>query len=170
MFDEPALVDPLILAGTLGAVTSKLRFTQRDEARLRAAAAGPKSARLRESGRTTDSGSARRDRLALRNSSGGVPTRSGARGDEMIDVIRLECSAGGMVEYHRPLSTTSDRLQMSPAPSTARSVLRRRTHRRRAGACRPDRRDGWTSASDDVRTVGRDNRPAEEVAGRRRSR
>ena len=69
----------------------------------------------------------------------GVPyARRGARVDEMIEVIKLVLG-GGMVEFHGEFYDF-DQLQMSPAPTSTRAVLRRRAHRRRAEACRPRRR------------------------------
>ena len=63
--------------------------------------------------------------------------KRGKRVDEMIEVIKLVL-AGGMVEFHGEFYDF-DRLQMSPAPIEAGAVLRRRPHRCRAEAGRPDR-------------------------------
>ena len=62
----------------------------------------------------------------------------------MIDVIKL-LLGGGMVEFHGEFYDF-DKLQMSPAPTQAGAVLRRRPHRRRH--CKRAARvgDGWTSA------------------------
>ncbi len=109
MFDENSpWVDPLILAGALGAVTSKLRFYTNvmklgSRNPLLLARQSVSVANLTNNRFGFGVGSVGR----LRNSSGaGYRTPSEASAvDEMIDVIKLVL-AGGMVEHHAS-STTS---------------------------------------------------------------
>lgn len=119
MFDENSpWVDPLILAGTLGAVTSKLRFY------TNVMKLGSRNPLLlaRQVGSVAN---LTNNRFGFGVGIGwapeefewcGVPyAKRGKRVDEMIDVIKLVL-AGGMVEYHGHFYDF-DRLQMSPAPS-----------------------------------------------------
>ena len=103
--DTP-IVDPLIAAAAMGAVTTTLRFY-------------PNVMKLGSVANLTN------NRFALGIGIGwapeefewcGVPyARRGARVDEMIEVIKLVLG-GGMVEFHGEFFDF-DKLQMSPAPS-----------------------------------------------------
>jgi probable F420-dependent oxidoreductase len=119
MFDENSpWVDPLILAGALGAVTSKLRFY------TNVMKLGSRNPLLlaRQVGSVAN---LTNNRFGFGIGIGwapeefewcGVPyAKRGKRVDEMIDVIKLVL-AGGMVEHHGEFYDF-DRLQMSPAPS-----------------------------------------------------
>ena len=119
MFDENSpWVDPLILAGALGAVTSKLRFY------TNVMKLGSRNPLLlaRQVGSVAN---LTNNRFGFGVGIGwapeefewcGVPyAKRGKRVDEMIDVIKLVL-AGGMVEHHGEFYDF-DRLQMSPAPS-----------------------------------------------------
>ena len=119
MFDENSpWVDPLILAGTLGAVTSTLRFY------TNVMKLGSRNPLLlaRQVGSVANLTG---NRFGLGVGIGwapeefewcGVPyAKRGKRVDEMIDVIKLVLG-GGMVEFHGDFYDF-DRLQMSPAPS-----------------------------------------------------
>jgi probable F420-dependent oxidoreductase len=111
-------VDPLILAGTLGAVTSKLRFY------TNVMKLGSRNPLLlaRQVGSVAN---LTNNRFGFGVGIGwapeefewcGVPyAKRGKRVDEMIDVIKLVL-AGGMVEFHGEFYDF-ERLQMSPAPS-----------------------------------------------------
>ena len=120
MFDENSpWVDPLILAGTMGAVTSKLRFY------TNVMKLGSRNPLLlaRQVGSVAN---LTNNRFGFGVGIGwapeefewcGVPyARRGKRVDEMIEVIKLVL-AGGMVEFHGEFYDF-DKLQMSPAPST----------------------------------------------------
>ncbi len=112
-------VDPLILAGALGAVTSKLRFY------TNVMKLGSRNPLLlaRQVGSVAN---LTNNRFGFGVGIGwapeefewcGVPyAKRGKRVDEMIDVIKLVL-AGGMVEFHGEFYDF-ERLQMSPAPST----------------------------------------------------
>ncbi|TDL04286.1 TIGR03619 family F420-dependent LLM class oxidoreductase [Mycolicibacterium obuense] len=119
MFDENSpWVDPLILAGTLGAVTSTLRFY------TNVMKLGSRNPLLlaRQVGSVANLTG---NRFGFGVGIGwapeefewcGVPyAKRGKRVDEMIDVIKLVLG-GGMVEFHGDFYDF-DRLQMSPAPS-----------------------------------------------------
>lgn len=119
MFDENSpWVDPLILAGTLGAVTSTLRFY------TNVMKLGSRNPLLlaRQVGSVANLTG---NRFGFGVGIGwapeefewcGVPfAKRGKRVDEMIDVIKLVLG-GGMVEFHGEFYDF-DRLQMSPAPS-----------------------------------------------------
>src|ERR1700742_4964942 len=119
MFDEESpWVDPLILAGAMGAVTSKLRFY------TNVMKLGSRNPLLlaRQVGSVAN---LTNNRFGFGVGIGwapeefewcGVPyAKRGKRVDEMIEVIRLVL-AGGMVEYHGDFYDF-DRLQMSPAPT-----------------------------------------------------
>lgn len=119
MFDENSpWVDPLILAGTLGAVTSTLRFY------TNVMKLGSRNPLLlaRQVGSVANLTG---NRFGFGVGIGwapeefewcGVPyAKRGKRVDEMIDVIKLVLG-GGMVEYHGDFYDF-DRLQMSPAPT-----------------------------------------------------
>ena len=134
-------VDPLIAAAAMGAVTSTLRFY------TNVMKLGSRNPLLlaRQVGSVAN---LTNNRFGFGVGIGwapeefewcGVPYDSrGARVDEMIEVIKLVLG-GGMVEFHGEFYDF-DRLQMSPAPTGAGAVLRRRPHRRRAEAGRPRRR------------------------------
>lgn len=143
--DTP-IVDPLIAASAMGAVTSKLRFY------TNVMKLGSRNPLLlaRQVGSVAN---LTNNRFALGVGIGwapeefewcGVPyARRGARVDEMIEVLKLVLG-GGMVEFHGEFFDF-DRLQMSPAPSQPvpfyvgghTDVALRRAAR--VG-------DGWTSA------------------------
>ena len=119
MFDEETpWVDPLILAGAMGAVTSKLRFY------TNVMKLGSRNPLLlaRQVGSVAN---LTNNRFGFGVGIGwapeefewcGVPyAKRGKRVDEMIEVIKLVL-AGGMVEFHGEFYDF-DRLQMSPAPS-----------------------------------------------------
>lgn len=119
MFDEHSpWVDPLILAGTMGAVTSKLRFYTNV---LKLGSRNP----LLLARQVGSVANLTNNRFGFGVGIGwapeefewcGVPyARRGKRVDEMIEVIKLVL-AGGMVEFHGEFYDF-DRLQMSPAPS-----------------------------------------------------
>ena len=142
MWDENTpWVDPLIAAGAMGAVTSKL-FFYTNVMKL-----GSRNPLLlaRQVGSVAN---LTNNRFGFGVGIGwapeefewcGVPyARRGARVDEMIEVIKLVLG-GGMVEFHGEFYDF-DQLQMSPAPSQARAVLRRRPHRGRAQTRRPRQR------------------------------
>ena len=143
--DTP-IVDPLIAAAAMGAVTTTLRFYP-NVMKL-----GSRQPLLlaRQVGSVAN---LTKNRFALGVGIGWAPeefewcgvayARRGARVDEMIDVIKLVLG-GGMVEFHGEFFDF-DKLQMSPAPSQPVPVyvgghtdvaLRRAA---RIG-------DGWTSA------------------------
>ena len=143
--DTP-IVDPLIAAGAMGAVTSKVRFY------TNVMKLGSRNPLLlaRQVGSVAN---LTNNRFTFGVGIGwapeefewcGVPfERRGARVDEMIEVIRLVLG-GGMVEFHGEFYDF-DRLQMSPAPTEevpfyvgghTEVALRRAA---RIG-------DGWTSA------------------------
>ena len=115
--DTP-IVDPLIAAGAMGAVTTKMRFY------TNVMKLGSRQPLLlaRQVGSVAN---LTNNRFALGVGIGwapeefewcGVPyARRGARVDEMIDVIKLVLG-GGMVEFHGEFYDF-DKLQMSPAPS-----------------------------------------------------
>ncbi len=147
MFDEESpWVDPLILAGAMGAVTSKLRFY------TNVMKLGSRNPLLlaRQVGSVAN---LTNNRFGFGVGIGwapeefewcGVPyAKRGKRVDEMIEVIKLVL-AGGMVEFHGEFYDF-DRLQMSPAPTESvpfyvgghTDVALRRAAR--VG-------DGWTSA------------------------
>jgi probable F420-dependent oxidoreductase len=147
MFDEESpWVDPLILAGAMGAVTSKLRFY------TNVMKLGSRNPLLlaRQVGSVAN---LTNNRFGFGVGIGwapeefewcGVPyAKRGKRVDEMIEIIKLVL-AGGMVEFHGDFYDF-DRLQMSPAPTEpvpfyvgghTEVALRRAA---RVG-------DGWTSA------------------------
>src|SRR4029079_4240297 len=119
MFDENSpWVDPLILAGALGAVTSRLRFY------TNVMKLGSRNPLLlaRQVGSVAN---LTNNRFGFGVGIGwapeefewcGVPyAKRGKRVDEMIEVIKL-LLRGGMVEFHGEFYDF-DRLQMSPAPS-----------------------------------------------------
>lgn len=111
-------VDPLILAGAMGAVTSKIRFY------TNVMKLGSRNPLLlaRQVGSVAN---LTHNRFGFGVGIGwapeefewcGVPyAKRGKRVDEMIEVIKLVL-AGGMVEFHGKFYDF-DRLQMSPAPS-----------------------------------------------------
>lgn len=119
MFDETTpWVDPLILAGAMGAVTSKLRFY------TNVMKLGSRNPLLlaRQVGSVAN---LTNNRFGFGVGIGwapeefewcGVPfKRRGKRVDEMIEVLKLVL-AGGMVEFHGEFYDF-DRLQMSPTPT-----------------------------------------------------
>ena len=115
--DTP-IVDPLIAAGAMGAVTTKLRFYTNV---MKLGSRQP----LLLARQVASVANLTNNRFALGVGIGwapeefewcGVPyARRGARVDEMIDVIKLVLG-GGMVEFHGEFYDF-DKLQMSPAPS-----------------------------------------------------
>ncbi len=117
MFDENSpWVDPLILAGALGAVTSKLRFYtnvmklgSRNPLLLARQVGSVANLTNNRFGFGVGIGWAPEEFEWC----GGVPfAKRGKRVDEMIDIIKLVL-AGGMVEHHGEFYDF-DRLQMSP--------------------------------------------------------
>lgn len=119
MFDENTpCVDPLILAGAMGAVTSTLRFYTNV---MKLGSRNP----LLVARQVGSVANLTNNRFGFGVGIGwapeefewcGVPyARRGKRVDEMIEVIKLVL-AGGMVEFHGEFYDF-DRLQMSPAPS-----------------------------------------------------
>src|SRR6478735_3013993 len=116
--EETPWADPLIVAGVMGAVTSKLRFY------TNVMKLGSRNPLLlaRQVGSVAN---LTNNRFGFGVGIGwapeefewcGVPyKRRGKRVDEMIEVIKLVL-AGGMVEFHGEFYDF-DRLQMSPAPS-----------------------------------------------------
>jgi len=116
--EETPWVDPLILAGALGAVTSKLRFYTN---LMKLGSRNPLLLARQVGSVANLTG----NRFGFGVGIGwapeefewcGVPyAKRGKRVDEMIDVIKLVLG-GGMVEFHGDFYNF-DRLQMSPAPS-----------------------------------------------------
>ena len=116
--DETPWVDPLILAGAMGAVTSKVRFY------TNVMKLGSRNPLLlaRQVGSVAN---LTKNRFGFGVGIGwapeefewcGVPyAKRGKRVDEMIDVIKLVLG-GGMVEFHGDFYDF-EKLQMSPAPS-----------------------------------------------------
>ena len=168
--EDTPWVDPLIVAGAMGAVTSTLRFY------TNVMKLGSRNPLLlaRQVGSVAN---LTNNRFGFGVGIGwapeefewcGVPyAKRGKRVDEMIEVIKLVL-AGGMVEFHGEFYDF-DKLQMSPAPTkpvpfyvgghTEVALQARRAHRRRL-----DQRD------DDVRPAGRDHRQAQRAARRERPR
>jgi probable F420-dependent oxidoreductase len=147
MFDEKTpWVDPLILAGAMGVVTSKLRFY------TNVMKLGSRNPLLlaRQVGSVAN---LTNNRFGFGVGIGWAPEefewcgvhykRRGARVDEMIEVIKLVLG-GGMVEFHGEFYDF-DRLQMSPAPSEpVPFYVGGHTEVALARAARVG--DGWTSA------------------------
>lgn len=147
MFDEETpWVDPLILAGAMGSVTSTLRFY------TNVMKLGSRNPLLlaRQVGSVAN---LTNNRFGFGVGIGwapeefewcGVPyQRRGKRVDEMIEVIKLVL-AGGMVEFHGEFYDF-DRLQMSPAPSKPVPLyVGGHTNVALKRAARVG--DGWTSA------------------------
>ena len=139
--EDTPWADPLIVAGAMGAVTSTLRFY------TNVMKLGSRNPLLlaRQVGSVAN---LTNNRFGFGVGIGwapeefewcGVPyAKRGKRVDEMIEVIKLVL-AGGMVEFHGEFYDF-DKLQMSPAPSQAGAVLRRRPHRGRVEARGPHRR------------------------------
>jgi probable F420-dependent oxidoreductase len=144
--EETPWADPLIVAGVMGAVTSKLRFY------TNVMKLGSRNPLLlaRQVGSVAN---LTNNRFGFGVGIGwapeefewcGVPyAKRGKRVDEMIEVIKLVL-AGGMVEFHGDFYDF-ERLQMSPAPSKpVPFYVGGHTHVALQRAARIG--DGWTSA------------------------
>ena len=136
MWDENTpWVDPLIAAGAMGAVTSTLRFYTNV---MKLGSRNP----LLMARQVGSVANLTNNRFGFGVGIGWAPeefewcgqphAKRGKRVDEMIEVIKLVLG-GGMVEFHGEFYDF-DKLQMSPAPTAAGAVLRRRPHR--CGAAR----------------------------------